>query len=205
MTKHIYNWAENLLFYLQKGTATCFLLAVGSIHLWRSSIHCWRSLIQDPSILSLQYLILPLIWDPVLSFLARLHLTIVHNLSQKSKPMLIWYIGSKLGINIGMNTNIKYQTSLVWAKKSSTTIIPVPAGITISCYQTNTGPNLSPCPSSVTYVCLLLVQDFYSSDTFNHLALKRESQTVSITSRTVQHWLVYKVEFSILKKSFLSP
>jgi hypothetical protein len=53
-SKHIYNWAENLLFYLQKGTATCFLLAVGSIYVWRSSIHCRRSLIQDPSILSLQ-------------------------------------------------------------------------------------------------------------------------------------------------------
>jgi hypothetical protein len=37
----------------------------------------------------------------------------VHNLRQKSKPMLVWYIGSKIGINIGMNTSIKYQTSLV--------------------------------------------------------------------------------------------
>jgi hypothetical protein len=139
------------------------------------------------------------------SFLARLHLTIVHNLRQKSKPMLVWYIGSKIVINIGMNTYIKYQTNLVWPKKSGTSIIPVLAGITISCYQTNTGPNLSPCPSSVTYVCCCW---FKASTALIHSTIWHWKEKAKQWESLLQQYntgFVYKVEFSILKKSFLSP
>jgi hypothetical protein len=50
-----------------------------------------------------------------------------------------------MGINSGMNTGIKYQTNLVWPK-SSTSLIPVPAGIKLSVdtHQSNTGLHLYP-------------------------------------------------------------
>jgi len=43
------------------------------------------------------------------------------------QPMLVWYMNTKIGINIGMNIGIKYQTNWVWLK-SSTNLIPIQVG-----------------------------------------------------------------------------
>ncbi len=48
---------------------------------------------------------------------------------------------SETGINTGMNTGIKYEISRV-CPKSGSSLVPVPAGIEISWYETNTRKNL---------------------------------------------------------------
>jgi len=55
--------------------------------------------------------------------------------------VLVWYMWSETGINTGMNTGIKYEISWV-CRKSGSSLLPVPAGIKIIWYETNTSKNL---------------------------------------------------------------